>query len=155
MSLIKRVLVAFDGSKGSMDALRQGIDLKKEGLKIELTVVHVVKADPDPAFLTVAAVPPDLQRGEMIREFNKREIIKQGEQTVNHARKVLNQERVDAQNIILEGEPAKQICDHAQEKEFDLIIIGNQGLNKLDKMVQGSVSQRVSQHSNCSILVVK
>ena len=42
-----------------------------------------------------------------------------------------------------------------QEQQIDLIILGNTGINAVEKMVQGSHSDYVIRHASCDVLVVK
>ncbi|WP_257350361.1 universal stress protein [Pseudalkalibacillus decolorationis] len=150
----RKVLVAFDGSKGSMDALKQGMDYMKDDQFREFTIVNVVNAEPEPAYVAPGAIPPVVQRNE-VQENKQVELVEKGEQTINEAKTALIKENMHANIIVLEGEPAKRICDYAEEHEMDLIIIGNRGLSGLKKLVQGSVSQKVTKQASCSVLVVK
>ncbi len=40
-------------------------------------------------------------------------------------------------------------------KRDGLLVVGSQGLDALDRFMLGSVSTRVVQHANCSVLVVR
>lgn len=42
-----------------------------------------------------------------------------------------------------------------QENKIDLIILGNTGINAVEKMIQGSHSGYVIRHSSCDVLIVK
>ena len=54
---------------------------------------------------------------------------------------------------VLRGEPGPAIVDYANEEEFDLAILGSRGLNRLQEMVLGSVSQKVVKRVNCPVLI--
>jgi nucleotide-binding universal stress UspA family protein len=53
------------------------------------------------------------------------------------------------------GHAADVILRVAEEGEFDLIVMGNRGLSGVARFVLGSVSQHVSQHAPCSVLIVR
>ena len=57
--------------------------------------------------------------------------------------------------MILDGDPAKNILETAQDKEADLIVIGTRGLGTLKGLLMGSVSQKVAQLSKCPCITVK
>jgi nucleotide-binding universal stress UspA family protein len=51
------------------------------------------------------------------------------------------------------GAPADEILDTAQDA--DLIVLGARGLGRLERLLVGSVSERVLHHAPCSVLVVR
>jgi nucleotide-binding universal stress UspA family protein len=55
----------------------------------------------------------------------------------------------------LSGQPGDLICELANNWEADLVIVGNRGLRGLKEVLLGSVSNYVTHHANCSVLVVK
>lgn len=64
-------------------------------------------------------------------------------------------EGVPAQVLMLSGSPAEAIVDAAGRGNADLIIIGSHGRTGLDRLVMGSVAERVIALSPCAVLVVK
>ncbi len=56
---------------------------------------------------------------------------------------------------ILWGDPADQIVDFADEIKPDYIIMGSLGLTGLKKFLVGSVSNKVVNHANTTVMVVK
>jgi nucleotide-binding universal stress UspA family protein len=56
----------------------------------------------------------------------------------------------------LHGDPAaSKITEFAKRIGADLIVIGNAGLSGLKRVFLGSVSEAVSRHGPCSVLIVK
>jgi imidazoleglycerol phosphate synthase cyclase subunit len=53
------------------------------------------------------------------------------------------------------GLPADIICRIARKENYDLIIIGNRGLNRLKRVLLGSISSKVVAAAHCPVLVVK
>jgi hypothetical protein len=43
----------------------------------------------------------------------------------------------------------------AQQQAVDLIVVGSHGRTGLERMLMGSVSDRVIGHAHCAVLVVK
>ncbi|MEM7592653.1 MAG: universal stress protein, partial [Cyanobacteria bacterium P01_A01_bin.83] len=52
------------------------------------------------------------------------------------------------------GQPAQQICESAKEWQADLIVIGSHGRKGLNELIVGSVSNYVSHHVPCAVLLV-
>ncbi|MGD1918649.1 MAG: universal stress protein [Pleurocapsa sp.] len=52
------------------------------------------------------------------------------------------------------GQPAQQICESAKEWQADLIVVGSHGRKGLNELIVGSVSNYVSHHVPCAVLLV-
>lgn len=75
-------------------------------------------------------------------------------------RKQLEQIRpLDAQipvhHVFLEGDPADEIVRYAQDAWVDLIVMGTHGRTGLERLLMGSVAEKVMRDAPCSVLVVK
>ena len=62
---------------------------------------------------------------------------------------------VDAEHTQLTGNPGHIICELAGTWSADLILVGSRGLRGLQEMLQGSVSNYVTHHAPCSVLIVR
>jgi nucleotide-binding universal stress UspA family protein len=58
---------------------------------------------------------------------------------------------VSTTRIIVEGEPAHAIFDHAAERRCDLIVMPTHGYGALHRIVAGSVTAEVLRHAPCPI----
>ncbi len=56
---------------------------------------------------------------------------------------------------VLSGRPAQTIIEVAKAKDVDLIIVGSHGRTGIDRVLMGSVSNRVIGYADCAVLVVK
>ena len=54
-----------------------------------------------------------------------------------------------------QGDPADAILDVAEEQKADLIVVGNKGMTGAKRFVLGSVPNKVSHHSPCSVMIVR
>jgi nucleotide-binding universal stress UspA family protein len=59
------------------------------------------------------------------------------------------------QSIILEGDPAKVICERAGALGVDVIVMGTRGRGKLTSAILGSVSEDVIHNAPAPVVVVK
>ena len=53
------------------------------------------------------------------------------------------------------GHPGRTICDRANTWSADLILIGSRGLTGVKEMFLGSVSNYVTHHAPCSVLILR
>lgn len=58
------------------------------------------------------------------------------------------------ENVVVTGHPAREIINFAAREKIDLIIIGTHGFTGLDRMIFGSVAEKVLKMAPCPVLVV-
>ena len=56
---------------------------------------------------------------------------------------------------LLHGEAGPVIVEHANQENYDIVIIGSRGLNTLQEMVLGSVSHKVAKRVHSPVLLIK
>jgi nucleotide-binding universal stress UspA family protein len=62
---------------------------------------------------------------------------------------------IPAHHVFLEGDPATEIVRYAADAGIDLIVMGTHGRTGLERLLMGSVAERVMREAPCSVLVVK
>jgi nucleotide-binding universal stress UspA family protein len=140
----KRVVVGVDGSDGSRLALAAAVEQAREH-DATLTVL-TTWAQP------VTAGAPGYAAYDWISEADLSGGAKQQQADVLSA--VLGAEpsvRIDQQ--VVEGHPAQQLV--AASEGADLVVVGSRGHGGFVGMLLGSVSQHVSAHASCPVLVVR
>jgi len=55
----------------------------------------------------------------------------------------------------MSGKPADAIMEIAKDESADLVVVGSHGRTGLDRLLMGSVAERVIVLSSCAVLVVK
>ncbi len=140
----KVVVVGIDGSEQSIHAARTAADLaRKNGSK--LFVVTVVRppegwwgivGSPPPADVLTASMS-EAQRGILDGTV--------GEMDLGGI------EWEAAEEI---GEPATALADVCRDKEADLLVVGRRGAGLVERLVMGSVADRVAHYAPCPVLIV-
>jgi nucleotide-binding universal stress UspA family protein len=92
--------------------------------------------------------------------FGTPEVHGTGEDGREHWRTQLAQIRpldstIPVQHTFLEGDPATEIVRYATEAGVDLIVLGTHGRSGLERLLMGSVAEKVLRDAPCSVLVVK
>jgi nucleotide-binding universal stress UspA family protein len=75
--------------------------------------------------------------------------------TLEAAAEVARAAGVEAHTYPRQGDPADAILDVAEEREADLIIVGNKGMTGAKRFLLGSVPNKVSHHAPCSVLIIR
>jgi nucleotide-binding universal stress UspA family protein len=63
--------------------------------------------------------------------------------------------RIPVNHVFLEGDAATEIVRYAIDAGIDLIVMGTHGRTGLDRLLMGSVAEKVMREAPCSVLVVK
>ncbi|WCK53354.1 universal stress protein [Aneurinibacillus sp. Ricciae_BoGa-3] len=148
--MFDKIVVAIDGSILSQKALDAAIELGK-GRSASLSLLHVVKE---------IVIPPYVM-GEMAfitREYDEdftAALRKEGEELLDIAKERVHKAGLTAEAHVITGDPASVILDFSKENHMQLIVMGSRGLGTFKEMMLGSVSHRVSQVSECPVLIVK
>jgi len=74
---------------------------------------------------------------------------------VEKARVRIEDQGIEAECFVREGEAYKAIVDLAREQDIRLIVMGSHGRGGLRRLLMGSVAERVLSHATCPVLVVK
>lgn len=136
----KRILVPVDGSTCSEKALKRACELV-EVFDSKIIVIYVVEKS---APLNL------LDRNEylgMLRKFGKK--------TLDKTNTILSKKGITAKLLLKEGNIVNEIEKVVKKEKCDLIVVGNKGLGSLTRFLLGSVSNKISQSSSCSVLIVK
>lgn len=62
---------------------------------------------------------------------------------------------VEIATDIVVGHPGEQLIHRAEIEHVDLIIVGRRGTSMFQKIMLGSVSERVLRYAHCPVLLVK
>ena len=142
----KNILVATDGSRYGMAAASEALGIAKR-CGSTVTVVSVVPSE--------TAAPMDIVQSQMQRGQIADKEIAEAEKNVKAVKEAAQNEGVKITALVYSGRPAEAIVDAAREKKADLIIVGSHGKAGLDKLLVGSVAERVIVLSPVAVLVVK
>jgi nucleotide-binding universal stress UspA family protein len=141
------IVVGTDGSDTAKEAVRQAVELAKS-VGAELLLVS--------AYQPVSRVtvnhearhlPEDMQWMVSARE-DVATLLSEAAATAEAA-------GVAVQTFPRQGDPADAILDVAEERDADLIVVGNKGMTGAKRFLLGSVPNRVSHHAPCSVLIIR
>ncbi len=145
--MFQKILVAVDGSAASFKAVEIARRMIEEGSAKEVTLLHVVVNHNEVMLVNGMYMPLDYP--QLYNELNEA-----AKKVLESAKAILGPD-IPAEQLLESGPPAEIICKIAEKENFDLILIGNRGLNRLQRLLLGSISSKVSTLAHCSVLVVK
>lgn len=149
--MYETILVSTDGSEQSEKAVDHAIEIAR---KFESTL-HVLHAIDDRGSGRAAEAVSELSRNSAERqESDQRREQAGGELTdavVERAREV----GLDAESVVVNGDPADVITDYAAEEGMDLVVLGARGRSAVGKFLLGDVAGKVARHSTTPVLLVR
>lgn len=132
---LRRIILATDGSSSSARALA-----------FMLAKFQPNRSTPEPIHVNVVHVIPPVkypglkEPGRKLVEGCIQKLVKAG---------------YTAEPLCQVGKPEEEIMKAASKHHADLIVMGAKGLGAVARFLLGSVSTRVVQRANCSVLVVR
>ena len=144
---IRKILVAVDGSKASVNAASYAIELAKNiGASLTVLSIIVPSAYMDFGYATVGK-SKEIETKE--RKQTQDELDKLKKKAMAKGVTIKTDIVVKYRSIV------KEIVDYAAKRKIDLIVTGSRGMTGFKKMVLGSVASGVVTYSDCPVLVVK
>jgi nucleotide-binding universal stress UspA family protein len=139
----RNILIATDGSENTQRAISYGIEIAK----LSGATVHA---------LYVVNTSPIISDYWTIGKKNIYEIVKsEGEEAVSEVKKIGEASGVEVKEVVLDGYPSTAIIDFAENNNIDLIVMGTLGKTGLDKLLIGSVAEKVVRGSKVPVMVVR
>lgn len=124
---LDRILVPTDGSIYSDLAVREAISIAKR-IKSSLIALSVYKRDAN---------------------------FELAEATIGIVKEVAEKEGVKVEALTLKGEPHEVIVDTVEKKNAGFMVVGSHGRSGIERLLMGSVTERLIGHAGCPILVVR
>jgi nucleotide-binding universal stress UspA family protein len=140
----RTIVVATDGSEQSLRAAGVAAALARS-MKGNLLILTVVRP-PEGWWGIVGSPPPAESLGNALTDAQKA-VLKKTIDSVDFS----GIEWEAAEEI---GDPATQIVNYATENDADLIVIGQRGAGLVERLMVGSVADRVVHISPVPVLVV-
>ena len=145
MSRMKKILVAYDGSPHSKQALNWAIDLS---LLSEARVV-AVKVFEGSQFL----IASDTTAHKVVETLER--LRREDQELLDEAVSIGKSRGVTVTGESLHGNIAEQIISYAREHGIDLIVVGTKGHGVLEELLMGSVTRNLISLAHIPVLVVK
>jgi YjbE family integral membrane protein len=143
---LRRVLLAVDGSEGSLRAVKHLIALRGDLRQADALTVHLVNVQ--------RPLPGDVSRfvpGKTVEEYHR----EQSEQALAPARALLDAAGVPHADHPRSGEPGPTIANIARAEGCDLIVMGTRGHGAGTAALIGSVAQGTVEHATVPVTLVR
>lgn len=141
---IETILVGVDGSEGSLRAAEYAASLARErGAQLLLTTVV---RTPE-GWWGIGGAPPTPEAMSAALIEGQQKILRETEEH-------LDLSGIQHETVEELGDPASRLLALSEEREADLIVIGRRGASLAERVILGSVADRVCHLSTVPVLVI-
>jgi nucleotide-binding universal stress UspA family protein len=137
-----RLLVPTDGSPGSRGVIEHAADLAE----IHGATLHGLYVVNTASYASFSMESAWEGIGGMLR--------REGEEALAAVGSVAG-DRVPVETAVFEGSPSRKIVRYAEREGCDLIVMGTHGRGGIDRLLLGSVAERVVRSSEVPVLTVR
>ncbi|WP_096202041.1 universal stress protein [Bacillus sp. FJAT-45350] len=137
--MFTKILLATDGSEYALRAANKAIEVAKCNPEATIHIALVVDSSKSDVLQTWNTIGAQDNRNEKVRPT----VEKVKDAGVNY------------EVEFLRGDPGPSIVKHANENNFEIVVLGSRGRNRLQELVLGSVSHKVAKRANCAVLIIK
>ena len=139
-----RILVPVDGSENSIKAVEKAMEIGSLK-KSHITILTVVNSQRDNPYILEQDYSTDTSQRN----------TENGTRVLKSALEMCESYDGEVDTLLRNGDIAEVVIDTAEELDIDLIVMGRRGMSISARSLLGSVSNKVLNYSNRSVLVVK
>jgi nucleotide-binding universal stress UspA family protein len=147
--MYKKILVGLDGSSHGLEATKTAVELAKTfGSELHLlTVTRPYK---------VSAKLRQYLEAENLLGEPKYVMDDMTNSIIADAKDIAGDSGLqNVKTVVREGKPARTLLEYAKDNGIDLVVVGSRGIGELDASLLGSVSQKISLLSGCTVMIVR
>lgn len=150
---MKKILIAMDHASFAQKIAETGYELAK-AMKAQTILLHVTSAL---AYYSSFNYSPimgfdNLSNPDVVEKDATIELEREALHFLHQSKQALGDETI--QTIVEDGEFAETILRVSSELKVDMIVMGTHGRGGLEKMLLGSVAEKVLHRSSIPILII-
>ncbi|MFB6072747.1 MAG: universal stress protein [Halobacterium sp.] len=143
MGRYERILVPTDGSDATREAVEHAIDLAAEH-GADVHALYVVNS------ASFAGLPMD-SSWESVSSM----LSEEGAAALDEVEGLADDRGVPFERALVDGNPSREIVRYAEDEGCDLIVMGTHGRGGIDRLLLGSVAEKVVRSSTVPVLTVR
>ena len=142
-SAVHRTLIPVDGSESANRAIAYIIRAARRGAASE---IHLINVQPQ-------MFPGDFAWDDVV-EDKVHARLADGESSLEHARKLLNENNVACETAVRFGRTAKTIVQYAREHDVDAIAMSTRRSGLIDRLLRRSVAAQVARMADIPVMIL-
>ncbi len=170
----RKILIATDGSENAQKAVASGMELARVS-SARVHAMYVMEMDKvgftlesahsnwKAAMELAATEQITIQQWQEIgrmadkecKNERRKHLTEAAIQTTSYIENIGKDIGVEVKTVIVEGDAANEILDHAEKSDVDLVVIGTLGKGADGRYLLGSVAEKVIRNSPVEVLSVR
>ncbi len=144
MTEFKKIMVPIDFSENSPRVLEAAVDIA-EKFEASLSIVFVAQSFEDYSGFFVPHMPISQFEDEMVEGAEKKMVSFLAENLKSD---------LPHSSTVLKGDVAEELTEYAAKNGIAMIVMGTHGYKGLEKVLFGSVAEKVVKTSPCPVLTI-
>ena len=139
-----RIVAAVDGSDSSLRAARAALDLATEAGGA-LTLITVVR--PPEGYWGIDGAPPS-------PEAMAAAVVRARSEILDAAVADLDPSGIEINTVEEIGDPTTAILQYCEDNEISLLFVGRRGSGFVERLMLGSVADRLAHNAPCPLVII-
>ena len=150
---MKKVLIALDYDPTAQKVAEKGYQLSKT-MQAEVILMHVIGSSNYYSSLEYSPIMgfSGFTNTGVLETYDVEVLKETSLDYLNKTKQHLGDDTI--QTYVMEGDFAETILDAAVEFKVDIVVMGSHGRRWLDKILMGSVTEKVLAHSTIPLFIV-
>jgi nucleotide-binding universal stress UspA family protein len=142
--MYNKILLPIDGSRPAYKAVKHALWVAIS-CNADIIVLNVVESDKLPKM-----IPVDV--GTNLKNM----LIEEGNEALDEVSELFDKSptKINASFIIKEGFPSNTILKIIEDHDIDLVVMGTAGKHRFDRLVMGSVAEKVVRYAKCAVTII-
>jgi nucleotide-binding universal stress UspA family protein len=145
--MIKRIMIATDGSDASRKAAMIAVDIARQAIG-SITAVYVMETERLSRLPGIATLP---ELKEKILALMQEE----GQQAMQFVEDQAGRANVPCRKILARGRASEELIRISQQQGVDLLVMGSIGRTGMEKILLGDVAEKVVHQSAIPVLLAR
>jgi nucleotide-binding universal stress UspA family protein len=150
---MKKILIALDYDPAAQKIAKTGYALAKS-MNAKVILLHVIS---DPAYYSSLNYSPifgydSFSNLDIVQTTAVEELKKAAKNYLDKSKQHLGDETIET--VIKDGDFGESILDTAKEMNVDIIVMGSHGRRGFDKILMGSVAEKVLHKTTIPLFVI-